>query len=181
MSETNDPIAPTDTPAARPPVDPITRLLASVGIGLAALALAELVGTIVIGLAVKVDKMSFLARQGYGFLTQLEKSPVGIMLVVASIAAAVAVMRADREGTEEALGRYAAWLVIVAGVLLGIGTILGVLARFRVADLVAAQPVDAITRRVLVIFVIRNFGTAVVAILVAVGVAFARVRPSRVG
>lgn len=178
MSATDEPTTEVLTPA-RP--DPITRLLATVGIGLAALALAELVGSVVIGFAVKVDKMNFFQRQGYAFLTQLEKSPVGIMLVVASVVTAVAVIRADREGNEEALGRYAAWLVIVAGAVLGIGTILAVLARFRVADLVAAQPVDAITRRVLVVFVIRNFGTAVVAILVAVGVAFARVRPSRVG
>jgi len=179
MSATDEP---TTEPIAQPaPVDPITRLLSSVSVGLAAIALAELVGAIVIGFAVNVDKMSFLSRQGYAFLTQLEKSPVGLMLVVASIAAAVAVMRADREGNEEALGRYAAWLVIVAAVLLGIGTIIGVLARFRVADLVASQPVDAITRRVLVIFVIRNLGTAVIALLIAVSVAFARVRPARVG
>ena len=50
------------------------------------------------------------------------------------------------------------------------------LARFRVAELVSSQPVDSLTRRVLVVFVIRNFGSAVVALLIAVSVAFQRTR-----
>ncbi len=70
----------------------------------------------------------------------------------------------------------ALWAVIVAGAVLAVATILSVMARFRVAELVASQPVDSLTRRVLVVFVIRNFGSAMVAVLIAVTALF-RVKP----
>ena len=177
MSATEEPVVEPEPVVVVTPSDPVNRLLATAGLALAAIALAEIVGTIVIGFAVKVNKFSFIQRQGYAFLTQLEKSPVGLMLVVASVFAALAAARAARDRSEEASASYASWLVVIAAVFLGLGTILAVVARFRVADLVNTQPVDAITRRVLVVFVIRNFGCAVIALLIAVGAAFQRTRP----
>ncbi|MEY2398940.1 MAG: hypothetical protein QOJ00_2114 [Actinomycetota bacterium] len=170
-----EPIEPETTiVVAQEPVDATGRLLSGVGLALAALALLELLGTMTVGLAVKTSRLNFASRQGYAFLTQLEKSPVGLMLVLASLAAAVAMLRTRPDGRTLQLSTLALWAVIVASVLLGVGTVLAVLARFRVGELAATQKVDALTRRVLVVFVIRNFGTAVTALLVAVGAVFGR-------
>jgi hypothetical protein len=157
-----------------PPVDPVNRVLSAAGLALAGIALLELLGTTTVGLAVKVQRMNFPVRQGYAFLTQLEKSPVGLVLVVAAVFASIAALRAV-EG-DAPLARVALWVVVVGGALLGVATILAVMARFRVAQIVASQPVDALTRRVLVVFVIRNFGAAVIAVLLAIGTLFQRPR-----
>ena len=174
----------TDEPISAPPeaVDGTARLLAGVGLALAGLAVFELVGTFAVGLSVKVARLNFGSRQGYAFLTQLEKSPVGLLLVVAAMAAAVAAIHPRLERRSAQLATIALWAVVAGAAILGIGTILAVLARFRVADLAQNQPVDGLTRRVLVVFVIRNFGAAVVALLVAVGAVFnLRARLARVG
>jgi hypothetical protein len=64
------------------------------------------------------------------------------------------------------------WIVVVAGAILAVATILGVMARFKVGELRADQAVDSITRRVLVVFVIRYFGSAIVAMLIALSTIF---------
>jgi hypothetical protein len=175
-------VAATEPAAAEPAplADATSRLLGTVGLALAALAALELIGTVVVGLAVKVARMNFPTRQGYAFLTQLEKSPVALVLVVASVAAAASIIRSGADGSANRFAPIALWIVMVAAVLLGVGTILSVVARFRVAQLAPNQPVDALTRRVLVTFVIRNFGLAVVALLVAVGYLFQPRRPAPV-
>lgn len=160
--------APPAESAPKVAVDPVHRIMATTGLGLAVLALAELLGTITVGLAVNVDRMNFPTRQGYAFLTQLEKSPVGLVLIVAAALAAIATLRS----ADPKLSRAALWVAVGAGVLLGLGTLLSVMARFRVADLAASQPVDSLTRRVLVVFVIRNFGAAVLAVSIAAGALF---------
>ena len=175
------PDAQTRVVVAAEPVDATSRLLAGTGLALAVLALLELLGTTTVGLAVKSARLSAVSRQGYAFLTQLEKSPVGLVLVVAALAAAVAGLRRI-DGRTAQLTKAALWTIVVASVILGIGTILAVLARFRVADIAANQRVDSLTRRILVVFVIRNFGAAVVALLIAVGALFSpRPRSTDVG
>ncbi len=172
-----------DEPIAPPPepVDATARFLAGTGLALAALAALEVLGTITVGFAVKVSRLNFPSRQGYAFLTQLEKSPVGLLLVVAAVLGALATLRPRPDGRTAQLSTLALWVVIAGAAILGIGTILAVLARFRIAELPQSQPIDAITRRVLVVFVIRNFGAAVVALLVAVGAVFTlRARPTSV-
>ncbi len=151
--------------------DPVNRVLTWAAAAVALLGIAELVGTMGVGLAVNVKKMNFPTRQGYAFLTNLEKSPIGIALIVAAVFGALALARA-RAGDQTQLTTVALWVVVVSSLILGVGTILAVMARFRVAQLVATQPVDSLTRRVLVVFVIRNFGSAVVAALIAVGAIF---------
>jgi hypothetical protein len=145
-------------------------------IAIALIAIAEMVGTMTVGLAVNVKRMNFPTRQGYAFLTNLEKSPVGLALIVAAVFGAIALAR-KRDGDVTNVTTIALWVVVAAAAVLGVGTILAVMARFRVAQLVATQPVDSLTRRVLVVFVIRNFGSAVAAALIAVGALF---RPTTV-
>ncbi|HVT76554.1 MAG TPA: hypothetical protein VHD87_05950 [Acidimicrobiales bacterium] len=159
------------TPVVAAAADPVNRVLTWAAAAVALLGIAELVGTMGVGLAVNVKKMNFPTRQGYAFLTNLEKSPIGIALIVAAVFGALALARA-RAGDQTQLTTVALWVVVVSSLILGVGTILAVMARFRVAQLVATQPVDSLTRRVLVVFVIRNFGSAVVAALIAVGAIF---------
>lgn len=150
-----------------PPTGDLTnRVLGWGSLAIAGIALLEMIGTMTVGLAVNVRRMNFPIRQGYAFLTHLEKSPIGLALIVAAVLGAIAVFR-RRAGEPPTAQRVALWLVIAASVVLAIATILSVMARFRVAELVATQPVDSLTRRVLVVFVIRNFASAVAAALIA--------------
>ncbi|MEY2425148.1 MAG: hypothetical protein QOI61_720 [Actinomycetota bacterium] len=155
--------------------DQTSRVLSWAAVAIAVIAIAEMIGTMTVGLAVNVNRMNFPIRQGYAFLTNLEKSPVGIALIVASVFGAIAVFRAG-DDESPGLATPALWGVVAAGAILAVATILAVLARFRVAELVASQPVDALTRRVLVVFVIRNFGSALVAVVIAVTALF-RTKP----
>ncbi|MDP1793301.1 MAG: hypothetical protein Q8K63_04105 [Acidimicrobiales bacterium] len=171
--------APEETEAPKLPtteaVDALGRLFASTALGLALLALIELAGTVAVGLAVTTERLSFPHRQGYAFLTSLEKSPVTLLLVVAAVFAAVTTLRAQTDSRTAQLARIALWATAVAAVVVGLGAILAVLARFRVAELAPSQPIDSITRRVLFSFIVRNFGAAVLALLVVFGALF---RPS---
>jgi hypothetical protein len=151
--------------------DPTNRVLSWATLALALLSIAELIGTMTVGLAVNVKRLNFPTRQGYAFLTILETSPIAIALILASVLGAIALVR-RRDGDQANITSIALWVVVAAAAILGIGTILAVMARFRVAQLVATQPVDSLTRRVLVVFVIRNFGAAVTAALIAVGALF---------
>lgn len=165
--------APDDT---APPegTDATSRLFASAALGLAALALIELAGTIAVGLAVTTERLNFFHRQGYAFLTSLEKSPIALLLVAAAVLAALTTIRPQTDSTTARLARIALWSTVAAAAFVGVGSILAVLARFRVAELAASQPIDSITRRVLFTFVVRNFGAAVLALLIAFGALFRR-------
>jgi hypothetical protein len=166
----------TTVAVAAAPGDPVNRVLSWAAVAIALISIAEMIGTMTVGLAVNVKRMNFPTRQGYAFLTNLEKSPIGLALIVASVFGAIALLR-RRDGDQSNLTSLALWGVVAAALVLGVGTILAVMARFRVAQLVATQPVDSLTRRVLVVFVIRNFGSAVTAALIAVGALF---RPATV-
>lgn len=151
------------------PIDATGRVLATTALALAALAVLELIGTISIGMAVEVSRLNVFTKQGYAFLTQMEKSSLSLTLVAAAVLGAVTLYRAATDEATKRLARYALWAVCAGAVVLAVGTIFGVMARFRVAELASGQEVDALTRRVLVVFVIRNFGMAIIALLVALG------------
>ncbi len=159
-------------PAPAEGIDAFSRLFASAALGLAGLALTEVFGTIAVGLAVTTDRLNFFHRQGYAFLTQLEKSPVSLVLVVATVFAALVTVRPQADGRSARLATIALWAIVGSAALVGVGSVLGVLARFRVAELASSQPIDSITRRVLFTFIVRNFGAAVLALLLATGTLF---------
>lgn len=176
MDDASDATDATETVViAAPAADPVNRVLGWATAAIAALSIVELVGTMTVGLSVNVKRMNFLTRQGYAFLTNLEKSPVGLALIVAAVFGAIALLR-KRDGDNTTIATIGLWVVVLASIILGVGTIMSVMARFRVAQLVATQPVDSLTRRVLVVFVIRNFGSAVAAVLLAIGALFRPVR-----
>lgn len=152
--------------------DGLSRVLATTALGLAVLSFVEIGGTIAVGLSVTTDRLSFVHRQGYAFLTQLEKSPVALMLVVAAVFAAITAVRAETDSRTAQMTRIALWVIGIGAVLVGLGAVLAVLARFRVAELTTAQPIDSITRRVLFTFIVRNFGCAVLALLISTSALF---------
>jgi hypothetical protein len=176
VDDATEPIeTPEPAPAAVVPAgDPVNRIMSWAAAAIALIGIAEMVGTMTVGLAVNVKRMNFPTRQGYAFLTNLEKSPVGLALIVAAVFGAIALAR-KRDDDVTQVTTIALWIVVAAAAVLGIGTILAVMARFRVGQIVPTQRVDALTRRILVVFVIRNFGSAVTAALIAVGALF---RPS---
>jgi len=142
-------------------------LVANTALALTVLAGLELLLTIALGLAVDVNRLSKVARIGYAFLTQLEKSPLGLLLVLAAIAAVVAAKWARPDSPTGRRAVVTAGVVMGLAVVLAIGTALALVARFNVADLVETQKVDGVTRRVLAIFVVRNLGAAAIALVVA--------------
>lgn len=160
---------------ATEPVDGFSRLFTTGALGLAVLALVEVIGTVAVGLAVETERLNFFHRQGYAFLTQLEKSPVSLLLVVSVVFAAITTLRPQTDSRTARLATLALWVAVGTAALVGVGSILAVLARFRVAELASSQPIDSITRRVLFTFIVRNFGAAVLALLLAFGALF---RPS---
>lgn len=166
-------------PPPHQPVDLLSRLFATTSLGLVALAAVEVAGTIAIGLAVSTGRLNFFHRQGYAFLTQLEKSPIALLLVVAAFLAAYTTVALSTDARTARLARVALWATVATATLVAIGAILAVLSRFRVAELAASQPIDSITRRVLFSFIVRNFGAAVLALLIGFGALF-RPRPARV-
>lgn len=170
--DTNAETADTPIPPPTAGIDLYSRLFASTALGLAVLGLIELAGTVAVGLSVETDRLGFLHRQGYAFLTQLERSPVSLLLVVAAVFAALTTLRPETDSRTAKLATYALWAIVAATVLVGLGSVCAVLARFRVAELPNADPIDPVTRRVLFTFVVRNFGGAMLAMLVACGALF---------
>lgn len=165
-------VAVTPAPPAADDVDLLGRLLASTALAVAALCVLEMAGTISVGLAVDTERLNFLHRQGYAFLTLLEKSPVALGLILTAVLGAVALVRTETDTRSARLARLALWMAVGAAVVVGIGAVLAVLARFRVAELPNAEPINGITRRILFTFIVRNFGAAVLAMLVCFGALF---------
>ena len=100
--------------------DPKGRLLATTGLALVGLAILELIGTVAIGLSVKSSRIGFITKQGYAFLTQLEKSPLALMLVGGALLAALITYRAETDERTKTLARLALWAALVAAVVLGV-------------------------------------------------------------
>lgn len=155
-------------------------LLANTALALAVLAGVELLLTIALGLSIRTEQLSRVSRIGYAFLTQLEKSPLGLLLVGAAILVAIAARWAAPKSSAESRVGLAAGLVLGFAVMLAIATILALIARFDVGDIVVEgrrpQLVDGVARRVLAIFVLRNLGAAAVALVVAGSAVRARPR-----
>src|SRR5689334_10670446 len=90
VDDTSEVVETTTRVAAVAAGDPVNRVMSWAAIAIALIAIAEMVGTMTVGLAVNVKRMNFPTRQGYAFLTNLEKSPVGLALIVAAVFGAIA-------------------------------------------------------------------------------------------
>lgn len=159
-----------EPPAPEPPApepSALAPLFANAALALVVLAGLELLLTVALGLSVKVQGLGRVSQIGYAFLSQLDKSPLALLLVIAAIVSAAASRWASPNSQAESRAGLTAGLVIGFAVLLAIGTVLGLVVRFELADLPGAQKVGPDTQRVLAIFIVRNLGAAAVALAVA--------------
>ena len=153
-----------------PATNPLVGLLSWCGLALAILASLEVVAIVAQGVAIKQANLGPLYRLGYAFLTNLDAVPLGLILVVAVVL--VVLPKVAGQVTDEAQDRQAAFTLGLVGafaLLIVIGSILAVASRIRVDHLRHAA-VTSLTWRVLISYLIRNLGTALVA-LVAAGLA----------
>lgn len=161
-----------DTPAYAPPsgtsaaspARPWVGVLSWTAFWLAVVAGLQVFLAILAGLTVKADaRLGTAYKIGASFLEVLDAVPIGLMLVlsvvlvVVPVVAGVAISGRDERVTSSTLG-------MVAGLsfLLFIFSILAALTGLEIRDL-KGQPVTAAVRWVLLSFVVRNAGTAVIA------------------
>lgn len=138
--------------------------VALAGLGLALIELAQVVGSLVEGLAVPAGGPQGLAgdvwqRVGYAFLTNVTVAN-GVLLVVAilMVSAPVALGR----GGSRLVGELAAAVVSITAAALAIGSVLAVRTRLHQFALLH-QGVPAYQRRALFSFVVGSVGTCLVA------------------
>jgi len=161
-----------DTPSTepKPTTSPLVGLVSWCGLALAILAALEVVAIVAQGVAIKQANLGSLYKLGYAFLTNLDAVPLGLILLVAVVL--VVLPKLAGQPTDDAHDRQAAFTLGLAAsfaLLIVIGAILGVTARIRVDHLRSAA-VTSLTWRVLISYLIRNMGTALVA-FVAAGIA----------
>ena len=164
--ENHSDAAPTEPTTA---TSPLVGLVSWCGLALAVLAALEVVAIVAQGVAIKQANLGSLYRLGYAFLTNLDTVPLGLILLVAVVL--VVLPKLAGQPTDDAHDRQAAFALGLAGsfaLLIVIGSILGVTARIRVDHLRSAA-VTSLTWRVLISYLIRNMGTALLA-LVAAGI-----------
>ena len=156
-----------ETPEPEPETHPLVGLLSWCGLALTVLAALEVVAIVAQGVAIRQANLGSLYRLGYAFLTNLDAVPLGLILVVAVVL--VVLPKLAGQPTNEAQDRQAAFTLGLAAsfaLLIVIGSILGVAARIRVDHLRSAA-VTSLTWRVLISYLIRNLGTALIALLAA--------------
>lgn len=164
--ENHSDAAPTEPTTA---TSPLVGLVSWCGLALAVVAALEVVAIVAQGVAIKQANLGSLYRLGYAFLTNLDTVPLGLILLVAIVL--VVLPKLAGQPTDDAHDRQAAFALGLAGsfaLLIVIGSILGVTARIRVDHLRSAA-VTSLTWRVLISYLIRNMGTALLA-LVAAGI-----------
>jgi len=153
--------------AVKPATSPLVGLVSWCGLALAVLAALEVVAIVAQGVAIKQANLGPLYKLGYAFLTNLDAVPLGLILLVAIVL--VVLPKLAGQPTDDAHDRQAAFTLGLAGsfaALIVIGSILGVTARIRVDHLRSAA-VTSLTWRVLISYLIRNMGTALVALVAA--------------
>ncbi len=168
-------------PSAPPP--PLwVGLVTWIAVALVALVALQLVGIIAQAGALKATGLTYSDKLGYAFLQNLDQAPLGFELLVAVVLVLAPV--AGRQRTSEGQDR-AAMIVLVGAaglaLLIMIGGIIGVPARIHIIHLsqAPANKVTSVVRRVLFTFIIRNVGTAALALVAAIGAVRVRFAPRR--
>jgi hypothetical protein len=127
----------------------------------------------------ETKSLNFSDRLGYSFLQNLDQAPLGFELLVAVLLALLPVMLRQRTTANQ--DRIAQIVLIgVAGLalLIAIGGVIGVPARLHIIDIQNGKVTNVI-RFVLFTFVIRNVGTALLAMIAALAAVTIRFTPRR--
>lgn len=176
MAETTESAVATAPPGPPPPL--WVSLVTWVGVAIVALVLLQIVGIFFQASALNVSRLSYSDRLGYTFLQNLDQGPLGFELLIAVLLMVAPV--AARQRTSAGQDRAAQTVILVVAVLafiIIIGGIIGVPARQHILKL-SNQKMTPVIRRVLYTFVIRNVGTALLALGAAVAAIRVRFLPS---
>ncbi len=167
---------------ASPPPPLWVGLVTWVGAGLVALIALQLLGIVLQAVELEARGLTFSDRLGYSFLQNLDQAPLGFELLVAIVL--VLAPTIARQPTTPGQDRIAQIVLVgVAGLalLVTIGGIIGVPARIHIIHLGQApnNEVTPVVRWVLYTFVIRNVGTAALAMVAALAAVRVRFAPRR--
>jgi hypothetical protein len=173
-----------ETPPTAPPALPApplwVGLVTWVALALVALVALQVVGIVAQAMALKAAGLTFSDRLGYSFLQNLDQAPLGFELLVAVLLALAPTVAGQRTTTGQ---DRAAQIVLVAvaglALLIMIGGIIGVPARIHIIHLGQApnNKVTDVVRRVLFTFVMRNVGTAAIALVASLAAVRIRFTP----
>ena len=169
------------TVATEPPVPPPplwVTLATWVATALVVLVLLEIVGVFLQASALDVSRLTYTDKLGYTFLQNLDQAPIGFELLVAVLLVVAPV--AARQRTTIGQDRAAQTVILVSAILafiIVIGGIVGVPAREHIIKL-SNQKMTPVIRRVLWTFLVRNVGTALLALATAVAAVRVRFAPT---
>jgi hypothetical protein len=171
----------TATTAPTGPPPPLwVGLVTWVALALVALIALQVVGIVMQATALKAAGLTFSDRLGYSFLQNLDQAPLGFELLVAVVLALLPTIAGQRTTT----GQDRAAQIVLVGVaglalLIMIGGIIGIPARIHIIHLGQApnNKVTGVVQRVLFTFVMRNVGTAALALVAALAAVRVRFAP----
>ena len=157
---------PASEPAAVPTGDPRhrwTALLTGTGLALAVVSALAFLGIVAQGFAVQ-QRLNVFDRLGVAFLQNLDDTPLGLMLIVATVIITLpVVVDAVRDARDDRRAQLALAVIVVVAALVAVAAVVGVVTRLRLDD-ARGQEVTSATRRALATFLVRNLGTALVAL-----------------
>ena len=156
------PVEVSQVPAAEPRPN-WAGLLTGTGLALAIVSALAFLGIIAQGFAVQ-QRLNLFDRLGVAFLQNLDDTPLGLMLIVATVVITLpVVLDAVRDARDDRRAQLALVLIALVAALVAVAAVVGVLPRLRLDD-ARGQEVTSATRRALATFLVRNFGTALVAL-----------------
>ena len=167
-------VEPEPQPEPAPPVAPATLtpawvpILGGTALALAIVAALAFLGIVAQGFAVQ-QRLNTFDKLGVAFLQNLDDTPLGVMLVLAVVLVMLpVVVDAVRDARDDRRAQLTLAIVAVVAALVAVAAVAGVLTRLRLDD-ARGQEVTSATRRALATFVVRNLGTALVALGACLG------------
>jgi hypothetical protein len=152
-------------------------LVTWIAVALTALVFLEVVGIFLQASSLKAPGLSYTDKLGYSFLQNLDQAPIGFELLIAALLAVAPVAARQRTSLGQDRGAQVVIIAVVAlAFIVMIGGIIGVPARVHILHL-QRQKVTSVIQRVLFTFIIRNVGTAALALVAAVGAVRVRFAP----
>jgi hypothetical protein len=140
----------------------------------------QLLGVFLQGAALKDTGLDLQYRIGFAFLDNLDKGPLGFELVLAILLAmAPVIVREPTTHRHDVVAQVVLAASAGLALLVIIGGVLGVPTRIHLVhiDREGSNTVTPVLQRVLMTFVVRNVGPALLALVAAVGGVTTRFRP----
>ncbi|MDQ1402831.1 MAG: hypothetical protein QOG03_1147 [Actinomycetota bacterium] len=154
-------------------------MVTATGLGLAIIAVVEVVIFISQGLSTQAAGISTMLRMGGGFYSNLDNSQLEILLLLATILLVLPAI--GDQGTTEGQDRSAALgfaLTSAFAVIIGVAAVLAVLFELKLFHLQSpGQALPSQARRLLAGYLVRHLGLSVVVLVASLGAMKARFAP----